>query len=83
MARFTVTLSDSTTADIDGADAYQQEGPLTTFFQIGGQRQVIDSWSVRLASFRTNDIISVRRLAGKGAERAPVGAEQVSLLKSA
>ncbi len=83
MARFTVTLSDTTTADIDNADAYQQEGPLTTFFQIGGQRQVIDSWSVRLASFRTNDIVSVRRIGRSEPNELPIGPEAVPLLKSA
>ena len=46
---------------IDGADTYEQEGPLTTFFATGG-REFVDSWSVRVASFRTGDIASIRRL---------------------
>jgi hypothetical protein len=66
MANFEVTLSDRTVELVDGADAYQQEGPLTTFFALRGDRQVIDSWSVRLASFRTADIVAVRRT-GAGA----------------
>ncbi len=61
MACFTVSLSDQSIEVIDDADAYQQEGPLTTFFSVAEHRQVIDSWSVRLASFRTADIVAVRR----------------------
>ncbi len=61
MTRFTVTLSNQSVTDIDGADSYQQEGPLTTFFRRGSNRGVIDSWSVRLASIRTTDIVSVHR----------------------
>ena len=45
---------------VEGADAYVQEGPLTTFFQGRDGRAVLDSWSRRLASFRTADIVSVR-----------------------
>lgn len=44
------------------ADAYQQEGPMTTFFQLDPHRRVIDCWSVRVASFRTVDIVAVRRV---------------------
>lgn len=62
MARFTVTLADNRIETIDHADAYQQEGPLTTFFSFAGGREVIDSWSARLASFRTADVVTVRRL---------------------
>lgn len=69
MALFAVTLTDQTTDFVDGADAYQQEGPLTTFFSFCGDRQVIDSWSVRLASYRTADICAIRRSA---AEPAPI-----------
>lgn len=63
MASFEVMLSDRTVETVDGADAYQQEGPLTTFFSLRGDRQVIDSWSVRLASFRTADVVAIRRTA--------------------
>lgn len=61
MALFAVTLTDQTTDVVEGADAYQQEGPLTTFFSLPADRQVIDSWSVRLASYRTADISAIRR----------------------
>ena len=46
---------------VDGADAYQQEGPMTTFFRRGEGRDVIDTWSTRVASFRTADLLVVRR----------------------
>ena len=63
MALFAVTLTDQTTDFVEGADAYQQEGPLTTFFCFTGGREVIDSWSTRLASYRTSDICAIRRSA--------------------
>jgi hypothetical protein len=69
MALFAVTLTDQTIDVVEGADAYQQEGPLTTFFALGDDRHVIDSWSVRLASFRTADISAIRRSAGDPIER--------------
>jgi hypothetical protein len=61
MASYEVTLKDRTIEHIDNADAYQQEGPMTTFFRITSGRQVVDSWSIRLASFRTTDVVAVRR----------------------
>ena len=67
MALFAVTLTDQTTDFVEGADAYQQEGPLTTFFSFRDDRQVIDSWSVRLASYRTADICAIRRSAAEAA----------------
>lgn len=63
MALFAVTLTDETIDIVEGADAYQQEGPLTTFFALRDNRHVIDSWSVRLASYRTADITAIRRSA--------------------
>ncbi len=63
MALFAVTLTDETTDLVEGADAYQQEGPLTTFFALRDNRHVIDSWSIRLASYRTADISAIRRSA--------------------
>ncbi len=62
MSRFNVTLAADRTEVIEHADAYQQEGPLTTFFAFAGGREVIDSWSSRLASFRTADVLAVRRV---------------------
>ena len=49
---------------VHGADAYQQEGPMTTFFRRAHGRDVIDSWSTRVASFRTADLLIVRRRDG-------------------
>jgi hypothetical protein len=62
MPTFEVTLRDRSAESIVGADAYQQEGPMTTFFRRGDGRDVIDSWSTRVASFRTADLLVVRRL---------------------
>src|SRR6478609_5173550 len=61
LARFEITLKDRTGELIDGADAYQQEGQMTTFFALSGERLVVDCWSTRLASFRTSEILIVRR----------------------
>jgi hypothetical protein len=61
MPTFEVMLRDRSVETVDGADAYQQEGPMTTFFRRGDGREVIDSWSTRIASFRTVDLLAVRR----------------------
>ena len=61
MPTFEVTLRDRSVETVDGADAYQQEGPMTTFFRRGDGRDVIDSWSTRVASFRTSDLLVVSR----------------------
>lgn len=60
---FEVTLTDDTTERVDGADSYSLEGPLTTFF--GNDRpRPLDSWSIKVASYRTDRIARIRRLAG-------------------
>jgi hypothetical protein len=61
MPTFEVMLQDRSVELVEGADAYQQEGPMTTFFRRGDGRDLIDSWSVRMASFRTADLLVVRR----------------------
>ena len=61
MAQFAIQLSKGETITINEADTYQFEGPLTTFFATGSSRQVIDSWSTRVASYRTSDIVSIER----------------------
>ena len=61
MAAFAIELANQRVEKVQGVDAYQQEGPLTTFFAVESQRLVIDSWSTRVASFRTSDIVTVRR----------------------
>lgn len=64
MARYEVVLKDGSVEQIDGADTYEQEGPLTTFFELAPDRQVIDCWSVRLSSIRTTEIVRIRRASG-------------------
>ncbi len=59
---FEITLRDRTKESIDGADGYQQEGQMTTFFRHGDGRQVVDCWSTRVASFRTSEVLIIRRL---------------------
>ena len=60
MPAYDVTLEDRSVERIEQADAYQQEGPLTTFFRTRDGRGVVDSWSTRLASFRTSGIVAIR-----------------------
>ncbi|HEY3144557.1 MAG TPA: hypothetical protein VGJ86_25730 [Acidimicrobiales bacterium] len=61
MPYFELVLSDGAIEVIDGADAYQQEGPMTTFFRCGTDRDAIDAWSTRVASIRTADLRLIRR----------------------
>lgn len=61
MSSYQITLKDQSTERIEEADAYQQEGPMTTFFQTGSGRNVVDTWSTRVASFRTSELIAIRR----------------------
>jgi hypothetical protein len=63
MATYEVTLRDKSVEVVDGADAYQQEGQMTTFFATRPERHVVDCWSERVASFRTAEILIVRRAA--------------------
>jgi len=69
MASFEVKLKDGTVEIVEGADAYQPDGPFTTFFALEG-RTVVDCWSVRVASIRSAEIVAVWRRAGAG-EPAP------------
>ncbi len=64
MIRYEVTLKDGVDHVIDDADAYLQEGTMTTFFATDGGRAIVDCWSVRVASFRTSEIVVVRRVVG-------------------
>ncbi|MEJ5254931.1 MAG: hypothetical protein WHS89_06235 [Acidimicrobiales bacterium] len=74
MATYQVTLRDRTVELVEGADAYQQEGQMTTFFATTSGRRVIDCWSTRVASFRTSEILAIRRL-----EHAAIGANPVRM----
>ena len=62
MSTYQITLKDRSMERIDSADAYQQEGQMTTFFQTGSGRDVVDTWSTRVASFRTSEVVIIRRL---------------------
>ena len=62
MATYCISLDDEIVNLVEGADAYCLEGPLTTFFRTRNGSAVIDSWSERLASFRTASIARVQRL---------------------
>ena len=53
---------------VDQADAYQQEGPLTTFFRTRQGRAVIDCWATRVASYRTSDVARIRLRASRHGE---------------
>jgi hypothetical protein len=43
---YRVTISDGADVVVAGADTYQLEGPLTTFFSTDAGRRVVDCWSV-------------------------------------
>jgi hypothetical protein len=74
-----VTLLDQKVERVHGADAYQPEGHMTTFFRTDGERAVVDAWSTRIASFRTAEILMIRRC-----DRAPEAlSEHVPTLRSA
>jgi hypothetical protein len=59
---YQITLKDRSIERIDDADAYQQEGQMTTFFRTASGRNVVDTWATRLASFRTSEVLAIRRL---------------------
>ncbi len=56
-----VVLADGEVIEVLGANAYVQEGPLTTFFHSGRSRAAIDSWAERVASFKTTEIRRIIR----------------------
>lgn len=58
--RFDVTLRDGSVERVHGADAYEPERSMTTFFRTDG-RPTVDCWSIRMASFRTEEILAIRR----------------------
>ena len=58
---FLVRFDDDTTTIVQGADAYEQEGPLTTFFDRNGAGRLASAFAERIASFRTNRIVEIRR----------------------
>ena len=73
MSTYLITLKDRSTEAIDDADAYQQEGQMTTFFCTASGRNVVDTWSTRIASFRTSEVVIIRRLDPVAAELGGLG----------
>ncbi len=57
---FLILFDDESTTVVDDADAYEQEGPLTTFFDRNGGGRLSSAFTVRVASFRTSRILEVR-----------------------
>jgi hypothetical protein len=66
---FEVTLLDDTREVVEGADSYQQEGLMTTFFASEARHNALDSWSVKVASFRTDRVLKIRRVPDEAASR--------------
>lgn len=69
MVRFEVVLKDRSTELVEGAESYQQEGQMTTFFTSPTGRERVDSWSTRVASIRTSEILMIRRVEVDGPVR--------------
>src|SRR3989442_14737400 len=59
---FEVRFEDETTTQVPDADAYEQEGPLTTFFDRNGGGGLTAGFALRVASFRTSRIVEIRRV---------------------
>jgi hypothetical protein len=59
---FSVCFDDDTTTQVLDADAYEQEGPLTTFFERNGGGGLASAFALRVASFRTSRIVEIRRV---------------------
>lgn len=59
---YTVTMRDRTTERIEDADAFCHEKVMTTFYRTANLRRTVDCWSTPLASFRTDEILMIRRL---------------------
>ncbi len=72
MASFTVQLCSHDTPIVIDCDAYAQESTMLTFFQYGSNCTTIDSWSRRVASFRTADVTSVIRAEDAYRNEVPV-----------
>lgn len=60
---FDVKTLEGDTEIVADANAYQMEGPFTTFFIADGGHGKISGWSIRVASLRTDSIASIRRRA--------------------
>jgi hypothetical protein len=76
---FLVRFEDETTTVVHGADAYEQEGPLTTFFDRNGGGRLASAFTMRVASFRTGRIVEVRKMDPAGAVDDAVVADVATL----
>ena len=59
---YDVRFEDETITQVFNADAYEQEGPLTTFFDRNGGGGLASAFAQRVASFRTSRIVEIRRV---------------------
>ncbi len=59
---FEIEITDGSVELVVEADSYVLEGPLTTFFVGDGRSGKLSAFSQRVASFRTDRIVSVRRV---------------------
>lgn len=59
---YTVTMRDRTVEHVEGADAFCHEKVMTTFYRTANHRRTVDCWATPLASFRTDEILMIRRL---------------------
>jgi len=71
-----IVLANGEVVEIRGANAYVQEGPLTTFFHSGRSRAAIDSWAERVASFKTTDIRRIVRSRPPNLRAVPVDGDE-------
>jgi len=69
---FVVRFDDDSTTLVHDADSYEQEGPLTTFFDRNGGGRLASAFTVRVASFRTSRILEVRRQEQERAQSEPL-----------
>jgi hypothetical protein len=69
MSTFEVVLAGDGAPQLVRADAYEQEGPMTTFFTCESSHVRLDSWALRLASFRSADVRMIRRVDADHAAR--------------
>ena len=58
---YRVTLRDRTTETVFGSDAFCHERVMTTFYRTANTRGAVDCWATPLASFRTDEILMIRR----------------------
>jgi hypothetical protein len=70
MATYEITLKDRSIEAVHEADAYRQEGQMTTFFATHDHRHVVDFSSERVASIRTSEVVIIRRLDPDAVEAA-------------